>query len=56
MAGTVGILECREAPTLGRHSMAVEDTIFKILTACPQPQSAPYHFVFRDSRWQTLSV
>ena len=50
------VVECSDAPALGKHNKALEDAVRSILETCPRPQFAPYHFVCRDSRWQILRV
>ncbi len=56
-SGTLCMLECRDAPLLDKHSTRVENAVAAILGLCSQPGfRPPYHFVFRDARWQTVPV
>jgi len=55
-SGAIGLIECRTAPVLDSPNQVLAEAVRGILTSCPQPQVAPYHFVCRDSIWQVLTI
>lgn len=56
MSGALMLLECWDAPSLGKHSSALEEAVRLTLETCPRPRSAPYHFVCRDAQWHVLGA
>lgn len=53
-SGSIPMLACRDAPTLGAHTKALDAAVQTILQYCPQPPAKPYHFARRGAGWASL--